>query len=268
MPALIIWSMPRSRSTALERAFIEHPSSTVTHETFTNPSGGTYNATDIESKLQDHIDMGSRNEFYVTKELTCYVPPSSPKFDELISKFNHVILMRNPRDAITSLKKCGLDGAGVTYFDINENGVLEALALKDKIHKRTNRMPLVVDADKNLMRDPAGTVSSICDYVGVQFCDSMMTWESKSVEQFKKLEGWHDDAERSTGIGKLKQHNQHTTESVSRDTRDAGSADDVKEDDTVEKKVPKYYNDDDVVSKSIELEAAYRAVLHPTRTTL
>ena len=38
MPGLLIWAVPRSRSTALERAFMQRPDTTVRHEDLTVPT--------------------------------------------------------------------------------------------------------------------------------------------------------------------------------------------------------------------------------------
>ncbi len=236
MPGLCIWATPRSRSTALERSFIQHPSSTVHHETLTSSAGGA--SPDPDALLQAHMEREKEADFYVCKELTCYLPPRSPSMSRFLRSFTHVILVRDPYPAIASLKKCGLEGGGVAYYDPGENGVEEAFRLKGMVRRETGVVPLCIDADRDLMRDPEGTVREICKRAGVQFAEEMMTWESGPVQQFEKLKGWHDDAEKSTGF--------------------------VKQD---QKKV-KYIDDEDVVKAARGVWRSYVAVLDGERTAV
>jgi len=204
---LVIWAVPRSRSTALERSFMQRAKTKVTHEHLTSPNGGQVaNSSEILAQhlkaLSDMSDTASDDDkqLYVAKELTCYAPLSDPGFDNWLRCFRHVILVRDPLPTLASLKRVGIQGGGTAYFNASEAGFREALLLKERISAACGEAPLTIDADTDLMANSQGTLMRICEYANVPYDPAMLSWKSEEVKEWQKLKGWHDDVQRTTGF--------------------------------------------------------------------
>jgi hypothetical protein len=52
----------------------------------------------------------------------------------------------------------------------------------------------------NLSENPVGMISAYCERVGIPFQPDALSWEPGEVEEWKSWEGWHEAAQRSTGI--------------------------------------------------------------------
>ena len=59
--------------------------------------------------------------------------------------------------------------------------------------------PVVVDA-MTFSENPASILATYCDRVGLSFRPEALSWEPGEVEEWNSWEGWHETAERSTGI--------------------------------------------------------------------
>ena len=57
----------------------------------------------------------------------------------------------------------------------------------------------VVDA-MTFSENPAGVLAAYCEHLEVPFRSGSLTWESRDVRRWENWEGWHEDAESSTGI--------------------------------------------------------------------
>ncbi|HZG64508.1 MAG TPA: hypothetical protein VEY13_13530, partial [Rubrobacteraceae bacterium] len=62
--------------------------------------------------------------------------------------------------------------------------------------------PVVVDA-ADLSENPGGIVAAYCERIGVSFIPDALTWEPREVPEWEIWDEWHEDAQKSTGIGKL-----------------------------------------------------------------
>lgn len=200
---IIIWAVPRSRSTALERSFMQRSDAKVVHEHLTNPNGGQIkNPSDVLNMHRDALSDCDNVEktIYVAKELTCYAPLQEPDFDWWLHLFVHIILVRDPLLTLASFKRVGVEGGNTAYFDPSEAGFREAVLLKDRILAACGKLPLIIDADKDLMVNPTDTLKRICGYCSIPYDSAMLTWRSENVKQFDRLKGWHDDVQKTTGF--------------------------------------------------------------------
>jgi len=57
----------------------------------------------------------------------------------------------------------------------------------------------VVDA-MTFSENPSGVLAAYCEHLEVPFTSGSLTWESRDVQRWDNWEGWHADAEESTGI--------------------------------------------------------------------
>ncbi|GJN89167.1 hypothetical protein Rhopal_002141-T1 [Rhodotorula paludigena] len=115
----------------------------------------------------------------------------------------HTFLIRHPKRAVPSYERLCYPGAptGFDYFDPSEMGYKESRLLFDFIKAETGEPPLVVEAEA-LLASPKDIAGRYCAEVGIDFREDMLEWSSETREHFKKWQGWHTDAEKSTGVGR------------------------------------------------------------------
>jgi rhodanese-related sulfurtransferase len=218
---VLVWSVTRGRSTALERAFAQHPKIMVMHELLTEPylkentpdnyekikngqqtlnvsSSGCSYASVMELMMTDYSSQGK--PYYLCKELSCYFDEEKCT-DEWLLGFHHVILVRNPSDALKSFYRVGLNNAVAEslYFDPSESGFKECQKIVERLDRIKGKY-MVVDADLDLMANPEGTLKQICAFSSIAFSKNMLSWEPKELDSWKKFRGWHTDAVNSTEL--------------------------------------------------------------------
>ena len=131
------------------------------------------------------------------KELSCYFDEEKCT-DEWLLSFHHVILVRNPSDALKSFYRVGLNNAVAEslYFDPSESGFKECQKIVERLDRIKGKY-MVVDADLDLMANPEGTLKQICAFSSIAFSKNMLSWEPKELDSWKKFRGWHTDAVNS-----------------------------------------------------------------------
>lgn len=121
--------------------------------------------------------------------------------DEALRGMQHTFLIRDPSKAVPSYyRACQrlLDEFGPWSPD--ETGLLESVVLYDHLVKlNPERRPLVLDA-QDLITRPEAVLQAWCEYVGVAYDESMLTWEARPVKEFESWKGWHDDVENTSGF--------------------------------------------------------------------
>ena len=222
---VLMWAPPRSLSTCVERAFIEHPAIHVQHEPFGTPfywsedaqsgreaAGGlrkpTY-ATVADDVLLSRPPPGK--QYIFSKNLSYYVAPhcieqladweaqATAAGDTVV----HCFMMRHPAKAISSLyyKSCiDNEGTGYTHFDAVEAGYEQMWDLLRYIDGTGAPPPAIIDAD-DLLEDPAGVMEAFSSAVGLPYSQSMLSWPAGPVKELESpFSGWTDDVQKSTGI--------------------------------------------------------------------
>ncbi|TNY22733.1 hypothetical protein DMC30DRAFT_348546 [Rhodotorula diobovata] len=168
--------------------------------------------------------LGSVAPSYEGTSTTANNPTVIPTSALLQPHIKHTFLIRHPRRAVPSYARLCYPGAktGFDYFDPSEMGYKESRRLFDFIREETGEAPLVVEAEK-LLEDPKKVVSEYCAAVGIDFREDMLEWNSATRDHFAKWKGWHEDAEKSTGVGRR-------SESTSTDAEPAKAPTKPKED--------------------------------------
>ena len=198
----MLWAVPRSRSTAFERAFVERDDFHVIHEPFSatyyhspqrrsdrfldgppDPDAGA------EPVLTEVLRRRDRRVF--VKDMAYHVAGFMDA--DLVDRFTNTFLIRDPRRCLASLH------ARHPTFTVEEAG-FEALAVLYDLAARDGARPPVVDA-ADLIRDPHGTVRAYCAAVDIPFVADALTWRPQKVPEFSRWDSWHDQAQHSTGIG-------------------------------------------------------------------
>jgi len=196
----MLWSAPRSRSTAFFRMMAERGDFTVVHEPFSYLAEFGYadvagarvtSAPDLIDALRD---LGSRTHVFA-KETTGRRYPevlSSPSF--LASDAVHTFLIRHPRETIAS------------YVTLNPDAPLHKIGFESlyeiyaSVTRLTGRSPVVVDA-ADLMRTPVAVITAYCARVGIPFVPSALRWQPADRPEWELSRRWHADVAVSTGFG-------------------------------------------------------------------
>ena len=222
---VMLWGPPRSLSTAVERALVEHPDIQVIHEPFGVPhywsseAASSRNAS--ESRKADTFAMVAKRLWHnplnagkvhlFSKNLSYYFAPHClPTMHTMLggdySRVVHSFIIRHPAKAIASLyyKSCiDNEKTGYTHFDRAEAGYTAMRDILAHVEQQPGCPPVVIiDAD-DMLEDPEGIVSAYCEAVGLPFKPSMLSWTPGPCKELESpWTGWTDDVLASSGITK------------------------------------------------------------------
>lgn len=123
-----------------------------------------------------------------------------------LREMKHTFLLRNPSQSVPSYWSLCVGNAshetGFTFYDPDEAGYHELRVLFDYVRKLTGNIPSLISAE-DLIDKPEKTMKQYCRRVGMEFREDMLCWEPKTIQAFDSWKGFHDDAQHSTGFGKL-----------------------------------------------------------------
>jgi hypothetical protein len=198
---IALWAVPRSLSTAFERVFVERDDLEVLHEPF---SAAYYYGPDrLSERYADEAPKPENSyesvlaEVFRPREKRLFLKdmPYQAKgvmSREFIRRFTNTFIIRDPKYVLSSLYKMWPD------FTLEETG-FEQIYWAFKYAEEAGQDPVVVDA-MTFSEDPVGILSVYCERVGIPFRPDALSWEPGEVEKWKSWEGWHETAQRSTGI--------------------------------------------------------------------
>jgi hypothetical protein len=196
---LMLWSAPRSRSTAFFRMMAERGDFTVVHEPFSYLAEFGYadvagtrvtSAPDLIAMLRD---LGSRTRVFA-KETTGKRYPevlASPSF--LASDAVHTFLIRHPRETIASYVTLNPDAP------VHKIGFESLYEVYASVTRLTGRSPVVVDA-ADLMRQPVAVISAYCARAGIPFLPAAMRWKPADRPEWELSRRWHAGVASSSGF--------------------------------------------------------------------
>ncbi|CAG8597170.1 15670_t:CDS:2 [Dentiscutata heterogama] len=250
---IILWAHPRSLSTVFERPFFQCPQEFhVIHEPFvlirlaydaknfeflnkipmpkpTDPITFKHHFSPIFNEfLAPHYyneDKTNTLRVFVKEHVVSFLDASEGtqlRSKEILSKFKHTFLIRNPEKSLKSYYKAAnsvykvWDRNGVPnseridFFSSRNIGLKEPRIFYDLIKNVTGEEIAVVDAD-DLVREPEKILRKYCEIVNVEFKKEMLEWKAEKVEMWYKKEMpnlhhltdlWHENAMKSTGFDK------------------------------------------------------------------
>lgn len=199
---IVLWAVPRSRSTAFERIFVERDDFEVLHEPF---SATYYHSAERRSDafLEGAPDPGAgaanvladvlrpRDRRVFVKDMAYHTAAFMDR--DFVSHFHNTFLIRHPRQTLVSLQRKH------PAFTLEETGFSELTRLYDLVGE-LDAPRYVIDAD-DLMRDPEQTVRAYCAALDIPFDADALSWKPQQVSAFESWDAWHDRAQRSTGLG-------------------------------------------------------------------
>jgi broad specificity phosphatase PhoE len=112
---------------------------------------------------------------------------------DFLDEMTNILLTRQPRDMLHSYSKM------IPEFGLSDTGYDKMKQLADTIVAK-GQEPVVIDS-KRLQESPESILRQLCDRVGIQFEESMLSWEAGP----KPDEGvwaphWYHNAHRSSGF--------------------------------------------------------------------
>ncbi len=207
---IAMWSGPRNISTALMRSFEARGDCSVTDEPlyahYLRSTGANHPARDhviaahdpdwrrVADFLTGPVPRG-RSVWY-QKHMAHHLTPDVRR--DWILDLTSAFLIRDPADMITSYIKVL---PNPTPEDL---GLPQQVALFEWIRAGTGRTPPVVDA-RRVLEDPRGTLSALCERVGLEWREQMLRWEpGPRVTDGVWGPWWYDAVYRSRGFAPYK----------------------------------------------------------------
>jgi Sulfotransferase domain len=198
----MLWSAPRSRSTAFFRMMAERGDFTMVHEPFSYLA--EFGRTDVAG---EHItsaaglisvltSLGQDGRVFAKETTGRHYPEVLADRQFLTAGARHTFLIRHPRETIVSYR--ALDpGAG-----LHKVGFESQYEIFAEILQLTRRVPVVVDSE-DLIARPAAIIRAYCRQAGIDFRPGALTWQPSDRPEWQPSRRWHADAAASTGFARM-----------------------------------------------------------------
>lgn len=198
-----LWAHPRSRSTVLERIFIERKDFQVFHEPFAHmafsadsiiPSDEWNEQVPNTYEGIKHMLLEAKRHGNVFHKDMCYHCEQELKVDaDFLLQQTNIFLIREPISTILSHHLIFPD---MPLEAIGHKALYEVFCAVTKL---TGEIPYVVNAD-DLANNPEEVIRKLCLYLDVEYAPQAMTWKPECPEQWKTWRSWHAAAEKSESI--------------------------------------------------------------------
>jgi hypothetical protein len=205
---VFLWGVPRSVSTAFEKAASQHPKIVVEHEPFTYSyffSSGrrsnryvrpTEQKPPLALESQTLIRLDQSSGIVLIKELAFQGEPYVS--DACLASCRHLIIMRRPKVVYDSLLRLKPD------FTEDEFGFTALERIFDRLERLKCSPLMTVDGD-DFRKNPEMTLRTLCNKLDLDFNPCMMSWSSGKIrdwraDEWKTQAIWHRTLETSNGI--------------------------------------------------------------------
>src|SRR6266550_6654507 len=203
---IAMWSGPRNISTAMMRAWGNRSDAFVVDEPFyafyLNATGkkhpgakeiiasGETDWRKVVALLAEHVP-NSKPIFY-QKQMTHHLLPDVDR--QWLCRVTNCFLIRDPREVIVSyIKKQG----DPTLEDL---GFVQQAEIFDWVRAHTRATPPVIDA-RDVLENPKRILGLLCDAVGVEFRESMLSWPPGLRETDGSWAGhWYGEVAKTTSF--------------------------------------------------------------------
>ena len=178
---IAMWSGPRNISTAMMRSWGNRPDTFVCDEPFyayyLRATGREHPGADeviasgetdwrkVVERLTGEVPNGKR--IFYQKQMTHHLLPEIDR--AWLGGLTNCFLIRDPREAIVSYIKKNNEP---TLEDI---GFVQQAEIFDWVREDTGAIPPVIDA-RDVLENPENILRLLCDAVGVEFMDAMLSW--------------------------------------------------------------------------------------------
>ncbi|MER7004164.1 hypothetical protein ABT297_14140 [Dactylosporangium sp. NPDC000555] len=198
---IMLWSVPRSRSTAFFRMMLQRGDHVCVHEPFSTLA--EHGAVDVAGRIA-HDEAGviaalrelaERAPVFVKDTTDARYPMVLADDAFLGGLARNAFLIRRPAETIPS------------YFAVNPEvrqeqiGFTHLWELFDRVRELTGATPPVFDSE-DLVAAPRATVERFCALFGLPFLPEAMTWPAGDRPEWQATRRWHADVARSTTLAR------------------------------------------------------------------
>jgi hypothetical protein len=178
---IAMWSGPRNISTAMMRSWGNRPDTFVCDEPFyahyLHATGRQHPGADeviasgevdwrkVITQLIGEVPGGKR--IFYQKQMTHHLLPEIDR--AWLGDVTNCFLIRDPREVIVSYLKKKNDPA------LEDIGFVQQAEIFDWVRAHTGAVPAVIEA-QDVLENPRKILGLLCDVVGVEFIDSMLSW--------------------------------------------------------------------------------------------
>lgn len=203
---IAMWSGPRNISTALMRAWENRSDTVVIDEPFyafylrktqaDHPGAAEIIAQEETDwrKVVARLTSGpaaGRGIVY-QKQMTHHLLPEVDR--EWLLGLTNCFLIRDPAEVIVSYMKKNHEPSALDLGFVQQREIFEWL------RARTGATPPVIDA-RDVLEDPRRTLTRLCEAVGVNFCEAMLSWPAgPRASDGVWAKYWYAEVERSTSF--------------------------------------------------------------------
>lgn len=203
---IAMWSGPRNISTALMRAWENRPDCTVCDE----PLYAHYlDQTGLDHPAAAEVIASQPTQWRtVTDWLTGPIPEGKTIFYQKqmahhllpqieldwLDRLTNCFLIRRPSEMITSLIHF------IPRPTLEDTGLPQQWRIFEHIQNQTGRTPPVLDS-RDVLENPRGLLLQLCQAVGVEFCDAMLSWPTgRRATDGVWAKHWYKQVEQTTGF--------------------------------------------------------------------
>jgi hypothetical protein len=200
---IALWAHPRSRSTILERVFIERGDFEVFHEPFAHMAFDEQSAIphdDLDCGLPRHYEAikallrEARQHNHVFHKDMCYHCLDELKADpQFLAEQQNVFIIREPARTILS------HYAIFPHMPLHAIGHKALYEIFCRVTRLSGKIPYVINAE-DLANRPDETVRRLCDHLQLEFLPDSLSWEAACPPQWRAWRSWHIEAQNSTHI--------------------------------------------------------------------
>ena len=178
---IAMWSGPRNLSTAMMYAFSSRSDCAVIDEPFyaayLHASGEIHPMQDAilasqplryDQVISQCLSPAPQNKpVFYQKQMTHHMLPDTPL--DWLQDLTNVFLIRHPARVIASYQQKREDPA------LNDIGFAQQAVIYDAV-LAMGQQPVVIDSD-DILNDPAGMLTRLCESVGIPFEEGMLRWQ-------------------------------------------------------------------------------------------
>ncbi|MGW7533860.1 hypothetical protein [Amycolatopsis sp. NPDC054798] len=195
---LALWCVPRSRSTAFERAMYERGDFLVVHEPFSRVCDfgvaevGGRTCTSQDEVMAALLETASGRPVFF-KDTTDFPFDRLGANPAFVRRCRHAAMIRNPRDTVRSHLVLQADATSQAMGFRNLWDVVATV--------RAAGMPMhLVDGDR-MVRDPEHEMTAYCAATGIPFVPGSLAFRKEPPPSWGATGRWHAGASASTALG-------------------------------------------------------------------
>lgn len=205
---IILWSVPRSASTAFERYFIERGDMFVFHEPYSEAyyfsaerrserySNAQPKTHQTYCNITKRILAQCRKEAVFIKDMAYHVAGYwSPDF---LNDFDNTFIVREPIAALSSQFRIQPD------FNLEESGYPLLRELFFAVADLLGEPPVLIETD-DFTNYPKAVIKEYCNLLNIQFIESALIWTKRRIPEWDTWSNWHIEAINSCCIHPLHQ---------------------------------------------------------------